>query len=307
MALLPVEQTIGDTYRFVFRNILSIFGIAWLPMVLAAAALAGGFWTLWSDFAGLDWSSQADLAHNRELVERLILKVLGLALPLEIVVVLLLAMIAVGIQRSALGLIEGPVLVFFSLGGAVWRLFFGTLLAFLLIWISTVLTAIATSVLFRLGQHMAALFGLVEFAAVVASFCWFFYLAVRLTFFIPPAVVAEGGLGIERSWALGSGNFWRIVVIFLGCVVAPMIVVSIVSNAIVWPAMVMTMLHLQQATDAHETLPPEQVVALLVAAFGQILPIWIGIQLVTFPVVMGLSNAMSAFAYKHLTAPEAAA
>jgi hypothetical protein len=69
----------------------------------------------------------------------------------------------------------------------------------------------------------------------------------------------------------------------------------------------MTMLRLQQATDAHEMLPPDQVVALLVAAFGQILPIWIGIQLVTFPVVMGLSNAMSAFAYKHLTAPEAAA
>jgi hypothetical protein len=304
MTGIPVERVIGDSYRFVFRNILSIFGIVWLPMVLMAAAVAAVLWTLWPDLAGLDWSS-GDLAHKREIGERLLMKVFMLAVPLEIVIALLFVMIVVGIQRRALGLIEGPVYAFFSLGRDVWRLFFGMLLAFLLVWLSTMASVAATFLIFRLGRDMPAIYGLVEFVAVIACICWFFYLFVRLTFFIPPATVAEGGLGLGRSWALGRGNFWRIVVVILACVVGPSIVISMVSEMTVWPFMMAPMLRIQQAAEGHQVLPPDQVFSIFAAAFRQILPLWAGFHLVTFPIAMGLSGAMSAFAYKHLTAPEA--
>jgi hypothetical protein len=307
MATIPIEQTIGDTYRFVFKNILSIFGIAWLPMVLVAAVFGAGFWILWPDVAGLDWSGHSEAVQNSAIAERLAIKVVSLALPLEILFGLLMVMLSVGLQRKALGLIEGPVFMFFSLGGAVWRLFFGYILAFILIWLSTALSVGAVVLIFSFGQRMPALYGLVEFAAIVAAICWFFYLTVRLMFFIPTVVVAEGGLGLERSWALGHGNFWRIVVVFLACVFAPSIVVSTAANMIIWPFMMGPMMQIQQATEAHQVLPPDQALALFSGVFRQILPLWVGIELVTLPIMVGLSNAMSAFAYRHLTSPKAAA
>ncbi len=85
------------------------------------------------------------------------------------------------------------------------------ILAVILLWTGTALTAGAVAAVFWAGEHfgLPALYGLVEFAAVVAGVCWFFYMAVRLMFFLPTVVVAEGGLGLARSWELGAGNFWR--------------------------------------------------------------------------------------------------
>jgi hypothetical protein len=236
-------------------------------------------------------------------------KAWSLLLPIEVLFYLLFAMIVVGIQRKALGRREGPVFVFFSLGGEVWRLLGAMIFAFLLIALNGALTFAAAALVFSAGQsyNLPGIYGLIEFAAVIAGICWFCYFAVRLTFFIAPALVAEGGFGIGRSWTLGRGNFWRIVVVFLACVIGPMIVISMASEAVIWPYMMAPMLRMQQAAEAHQVLPPDQAVALFSSVFRQILPLWAGIQLVTFPVTMGLSNAMSAFAYRHLAAPEATA
>jgi hypothetical protein len=304
MATLPVEQTIGDSYRFVFRNLLSVFGIAWLPLMLIIAVFAAGLWVLRPELTGLAWPADPDPAHNREIAERLVTKIAALALPLEIVVSVLFVMLAVGIQRKALGLIKGAVFVFFSLGGAVWRLFFGLLLAGVLVWLSTALSIGAAVLVFSFGRSKPVGYALVEFAAVIACICWFFYFVVRLGFFIPPAVVAEGGLGIRRSWALGRGNFWRIAIVVLACVVGPSIVVSMATNIVVWPFLAAPLLRFQQAMQTHQVLPQDEVLGMASAAIRQILPLWAGIHLVTFPIMMGLSNAMSAFAYRHLTAPE---
>jgi hypothetical protein len=239
MAQIPLERTIGDTYRFALGNVLSIFGIVWFPILLLAAAAAAGVWWLWSDIAGMDWSAHADAARSQEAAMRLVFKAFAVAGPFYILFYVLIAMMNVGVQRKALGLFEGPVFFYFSLESTVWRFLGAMILAVILIYIGAALTVGAVAAVFWAGEHfgLPALYGLVEFAAVVAGICWFFYMAVRLMFFLPTVVVAEGGLGLARSWELGAGNFWRIAALFIVCIFAPMMAISMVSNIIVLPFM----------------------------------------------------------------------
>jgi len=81
MGEIPLERTIGDTYRFAFSNILSIFGIAWFPCVLMILAIAGVVWWLMPDFAAVDWSANPDVGLNHEAGMRIWLKILAV-LPL---------------------------------------------------------------------------------------------------------------------------------------------------------------------------------------------------------------------------------
>ncbi|MEI9931893.1 MAG: hypothetical protein WDM89_15480 [Rhizomicrobium sp.] len=305
---IPLERTIGDTYKFVFSNILSIFGIAWLPAVIMVALIAGAVFALLPDFSAMDWSATPDVAHNQAILAGIGFKVIGLVFPIEFLIYLLFAMVQVGLLRKALGLIAGLVFVYFSLSSAVWRLFGGMIAAFVLFVIGGCLTFTAVSVVYWLGQHYAfpGIYGLVEFFATIAAICWFFYMGVRLFFFIPPAVVAEGGFGIARSWQLGAGNFWRTVVIILAAVAGPMIVISTISQIVFMPFFGSAMLQIQHAAADNQQLSPQQIWAIFGPALRIVIPIYIGLQIVTMPIVFGLSAAVSAFAYRNLTLPESA-
>ena len=239
MAKIPLERTIGDTYRFAFTNILSIFGIAWLPYALMVGVGAAAIWWMWPELSAIDYSSQPDVAQNQEIALRLAGKVLTVIFPLYLLVYVFFAMVVTGVQRKALGLIQGPVFAYFSLGSEVWRLIGAMILAALIVCAGAALTAGVLAAIFWIGerQGVPAIYGLVEFVAVIAAMCWFFYMMVRLWFFLPPVVVAEGGFGLARSWQLGGGNFWRIVALVLACVFGPAIVISMVSNIVFMPFM----------------------------------------------------------------------
>jgi hypothetical protein len=199
--------------------------------------------------------------------------------------------------------------VYFSLEGAVWRMLGAMIAAFILIVIGGGLAGAAVALVFWAGTqfHLPSIYGLVEFAAVIAAACWFFYMAVRLMFFVPPAVVAEGGFGIARSWELGGGNFWRIVVVLLACGLAPAIVISMVSNIVFMPFMMVPMMHFQEAVNAHRAIPPQQLFSTFAQSFRQMLPFFIVYEVITFPILIGLQTAMSAFAYRNITQSEVAA
>jgi hypothetical protein len=308
MAQIPLERTIGDTYRFALSNVLSIFGIVWFPILLLAAAAAAGVWWLWPDIAGMDWSAHADAARSQEAAMRFVFKAFAVAGPFYILFYVLIAMMNVGVQRKALGLVEGPVFFYFSLEGTVWRFLGAMILAVILIYMGMALTVGAVAAVFWAGAHfgLPALYGLVEFAAVVAGICWFFYMAVRLMFFLPAVVVAEGGLGLARSWELGAGNFWRMVALFVVCIFAPMMAISMVSNIIVLPFMMSVMIPLQQAADAHQVVTPQQLWAEVGPALRWFVPLFAGLQILSWVVVLGLQNAMSACAYRNIVAPEPA-
>ena len=308
MVQIPLERTIADTYRFALRNVFSIFGIAWFPCVLMIAAIAAAAWWLWPDFAGLDWSGQGGAARDQEAGLRLAFKMFAVGGPLYILFYVLIAMMNVGVQRKALGLIAGPVFFYFSLESAVWRLLGAMILAVVLLWIGAALTVGAVAAVFWAGEHfgLPALYGLVEAAAVAVGFCWFFYMAVRLMFFLPTVVVAEGGLGLARSWELGAGNFWRIVALVVVCIFAPMMAVSTVSNIIVLPFMMSVMIPLQHAADAHQVVTPQQIWAVVGPALRWFVPLFAGFQILTWVVVLGLQNAMSACAYSNIMEPKPA-
>jgi hypothetical protein len=308
MAQIPLERTIADTYRFALGNVLSIFGIAWLPILLMIAAIAGAAWLLWPDIAGFDWSAHADAARNQEAGLRLVFKIFAVGAPLYILFYVLIAMMTVGVQRKALGLIEGPVFVYFSLDSAVWRFLGAMILCGIVLWIGAALTVGAVAAVFWAGEYfgLPALYGLVEAAAVVAGICWFFYAAVRLMFFIPTVVVAEGGLGLARSWELGAGNFWRIVALVVVCIFAPMMAVSMVSNVLVLPFMASVMIPLQNAADAHQVVTPQMFWAAAGPALRWFVPLFGVLQLVTWLIVLGLQNAMSACAYRNVVEPKPA-
>ena len=309
MAKIPLERTIGDTYRFAFTNILSIFGIAWLPYALMVGVCSAAVWWMWPELGAIDYSAQPDIAQNHEVALRLAGKVLTVIFPLYLLVYVLFAMVITGVQRKALGLIQGPVFVYFSLGSEVWRLLGAMILAALIICAGAALTAGVVAAIFWFGerQGVPAIYGLVEFIAVIAALCWFFYMMVRLWFFLPPVVVAEGGFGLARSWQLGGGNFWRIVALFLACVFGPAIVISMVSNIVFMPFMAGAMIKLQHAAETNQVIPPDQFFAMFVEPLKRMWPYWLAYELVTAPILLGLTNAMSALAYKNLTAPESAA
>lgn len=309
MGKIPLERTIGDTYKFVFTNILSIFGIVWLPMLIIAAAIGAVIWMVLPDIHSIDWSANGDVAHNKVAAAQLVAKVFLMILPLDLLFYLLFAMMMTGIQRKALGLREGPVFVYFSLDGAVWRLLGAMIAAVVLIIIGGGLAGAAVALVFWAGTHygLPSIYGLAEFLAVAAGVCWFFYMAVRLMFFVPAIVVAEGGFGLGRSWALGGGNFWHIVVLFLACGVAPAIVVSMVSNIVFAPFFMSFIMQIQQGVDAHRVVPPDQLFLTMMQSMQKMLPYFIAYEVITFPILIGLQTSMSAFAYRNITRSEVAA
>lgn len=309
MGKIPLERTIGDTYRFAFSNIVSIFGIAWLPCALMALLCAAAVWWLLPDFAAIDWSAAPDVAHNQEIGLRLWLKMLEVGFPLYALMFVFFAMITVGLLRKALGMHPAPVFVYFTLDGAVWRLLGAVILAMILLFLNVLCTEAAVFAVYWAGAHyrLPAAYGLVEAIAVIAGVCWFFYATIRLLFLMPPALVAEGGFGLARSWELGRGNFWRILVIIIACVIGPMIVISMVSQIAIMPFLGQAMMQIQQAAQNNQVLTPQQMWAIIGPPLHKMLPFWIGYEIVTLPIVLGLQTAMSAFAYKNLTNFEAPA
>jgi hypothetical protein len=116
--------------------------------------------------------------------------------------------------------VQGPTFIYFSLGGAVWRM----VGAMFLLTVS-IIVIVALSVGAAVAVSIAAInyiphYGRAVAAVVaIATSLWVIYACVRLSFFLPAVVVAEGHIGLGRSWELGGGNFWRIVVINFAIIV----------------------------------------------------------------------------------------
>lgn len=214
---IPFENTIAGAYRFAFTNILSILGVAWFPFLLFAA-LIGGLAYLW--LPGVPALIAAVASGKPPFSNAQFLSIIGPLVATEfgflIVYFVVIAMVNVGVMRKALGLQEGPVFVYFSLGGDVWRLIGAYLLLFFLgIGLGIVLSLGVAALSFAASRIIPGFEPVVAVFAIIAAILAFIYAAVRVTFFIPAVVVAENHIGIGRSWSLGGGNFWRIVGIVL--------------------------------------------------------------------------------------------
>jgi hypothetical protein len=289
MSKIPVGETISAAYEFTFSNFLSVFGIAWLPYLLFAVVVGGSVFLLAPDLPRLMTQDQFDPMSFVAL--RHVIGVFWLAS------LIVGAIVAVGIQRKALGLHPGPVFFYFSLGEPVWRMIFARFLAALVIILVGLLTAGAgVAVWFAAGNFLPAYAVPVRVSAIIVAVLWLIYMIVRLSFFLPSVVVAEGRLGLGRSWMLGGGNFWRIVVVFVA-VLAPVAIAFGMVRAMLLgsflPPMMFT--HAPANQDFHAVM--QQIFRTVWQQFRALGPLILVVQGLESIVFMALINGAIAKAY----------
>jgi hypothetical protein len=294
MNKIPLETTIGSAYRFFFTRILSVLGTLWLPMLIMVALIAGVAYTVvphdwWQgNFPTLD-----DKHPNpAELWAVFHPFVIGMP-PLMLVSWVLGSMMMVGLMQLSLGQKE-RCYIFFSLGADVWRLILAQILMFVIVMVNLMLSvgvAVAVGVLGKsLLPHAAWIATTVVVS--IAAFCWCVYMPVRLCFFLPGVVVAEHRVGLGRSWALGGGNFWRIVLIFLMILIPVFIVAGIIQNLTVMPIMASQLTQL-----LHTGKPNPADVAVFIRALPPLIPAFVAIGLLERIAISGLMAGAIGTAY----------
>lgn len=208
---IPVGKTLEAAFSFTFRNFFSVLGTVWFPLLVAIVLVAGVAILSFAGMHGDFPDPKTDQAAFLQMLPRLA----GILLWFWIVFIIAGAMIQVGLLRKALGLHPSPVFIFFSLGPDVWRMI-GALFLVFLVSIGMALGAVVAGFLVYGIAHVAlgepGSYWIAGLAGIVL-FCAYIYSIVRLTYFVPVIVVAEHHIGLGRSWELGRGNFWRIILI----------------------------------------------------------------------------------------------
>jgi hypothetical protein len=291
---IPVGDTISEAYDFTFGHLGVIIGLIWLPVALVAvgtffanmfygAALASAL-----SEGRIAAQGQAEIAMFGWLLLAFLLDSIAIA----------------AVVKQALGLRKGPAFIHFALGKAEFRTF-GVLLGFVIIMVLfyffyMLLLGVLVSLMkgHGPGASVLALAGAVTLLGGLAALC---YIAVRLSFLMFPATVAEDKGGLARSWILTRGNFWRIFLIGLATLLPLMLINSLAEYMILGPQFYTNTWLAAFANEAvQKTLEAEN--RRIMAAH---LPLMSGLSLVLAPFLAGLALAPSAFAYRALTRPDA--
>ncbi|MDE1937668.1 MAG: hypothetical protein KGI68_01490 [Alphaproteobacteria bacterium] len=298
---IPVIQTIKDSYQFTFGGLGTVIGLIWLPVVIMTV---GGYFVMVPYIGGMaNVFESGDMSQAGPWLAR----VYGF----ELVCIVLMSMVAVAITREILSPLKRPVFLRFGLGATEFRVvggYFGLLVLMIVFFVFIVLLGVVAGIAIKAalpfvvsagsGAPMAkivagaaaALIGFIAFLALI-------YIFVRLSFLLAPAAVIDGGFGIEQSWKLTKGNFWRIIVIGLATLVPIMLVAVIAQIAIVGPEMFNPHLEAVKDPAAHLRYSVENMRQL--AAH---LPMLMGLSFLLAPLSYGLTFAPAAFAYRALTA-----
>ncbi|MGA9794708.1 MAG: hypothetical protein WBQ17_04145 [Rhizomicrobium sp.] len=228
---IPVGRTLEAAFTFGLKSFLSVLGTVWLP-ILVTIVLIGGAVTL----SVMSLHGRVFGPDPTALLHLLVHMSGALALA-WIVFMIMGAMIQVGLLRKALGLHPGPVFVYFSLGTDVRRML-GAMLLLSVIYVGVGIGFAAAEVAIFAVAHSLSWgpggYWIAGIACVVLA-CAYIYIVIRISYFLPAVVVAENRIGIGRAWALGGGNFWRIVAVVLVIVLAVNIAASMLSSVFAPP------------------------------------------------------------------------
>ena len=300
MNKIPVTQTVLESYRFTFSGLGKVIGLIWLPIIILTV---GGYFTLVPYFSGMAGALESgDPSQQGPLVVR--------ELAFEIVTIVLLAVIAVAITREILSPLKRPSFLRFSLGSAELRVvggFFG--LFMLMIVFAIILTIVGLVVGFAINAILPAAAkaitgaGLptravaVAMLAVLVGCLGLVYIVTRLGFLLVPAAAMEGGFGLERSWKLTKGNFWRIFAIALATLLPIAIAALLIDAAVLGPDILNPHVELVRDQAAQMRHSAEQM-----RQMAAHLPLMMGIGFLLAPFTYGMTFAPAAFAYRALTA-----
>jgi len=295
MNKIPVAETIRATYRFAFVGIGKVIGLIWLPAFLMAAT---SYFCMhpYLDFMASDPDPADILQHGGVILGMLA----GLLLCFYF-----FAVMAVAITREALHPTAEVTYFRFPFGGAVFRVIGGyfalmgltLLFCVLLVLVAAVFGIAAKSV--PAGGGIAIL--IVTAILMIAGFAGLIYAVVRLSYLLVPAATEEGHIGIEQSWKLTTGNFWRIVLIVLATV-GPMILVQFIIQAVmVGPEYFNPHLEAAGNQAAMAAFKLEQT-----RLMAQTFPYLTAANFLLAPFLYGLSFAAAAFSYRALKNPSPA-
>jgi hypothetical protein len=308
MAAIPLETTIASAYRFAFTRFLSVLGTVWLPGLLLGAVVMAVAWRIWPDihallslhFSGDGSEGLRISADDRGRVLQLAFAAAPFALLAGLAAIVVQAMVAVGLLEAALGRRDGPVFAYVSLGAKVWRMT-GAMLFAAVAMIGAMLAALAlaAAIVWTVVHYAAGIAGLAKFLCVAAAAIWIAYAALRLVFFLPAIVVAEGRVDPARSWALSRGNVWRILWLLLA-VTLPVGVAAGMLSRILFGGVRMMETELW-AIVAHAASPLDAIAAAASATHG-LLPLMFLFNALYLTLTMGLRYGAMAAAYKAASA-----
>ncbi len=292
MNKVPVIQTIAESYRFILGSLGKVIGLIWLPVLVLTV---GSYFTLVQAYSTMPAALESGDVNQQGM---LALRMLGF----DLVMIVLVAMIAVAITREIMSPSKDISYIHFSLGLAELRVIAGFLGLFMLLVAFVVALALigaglSVAAASLPGAAGGSLLAAVQLIGVLALL----YAMVRLSFLAVPAAVAEGNFGVESSWKLTGGNFWRIVAVGMAAllplaIVCMGIAVIIVGQDFASPA------QLPQDAAALARLQAAQMRQL-----SPHLPMLVGLGFLFAPLTYGLIFAPAAFAYRALKAKASAA
>jgi hypothetical protein len=231
---IPVGATIGGAYRFAFGRLFGVLGVVWLPIAITVAAALFLFRDVQMPLGGIDNSEGA--FRNFGL---LYASIMGPFYVFQLVLWVTSIMIEVGLTRLALGIGGAPV-AYFNLGASFWRMLGANLIVAVIVtivilpFIFVVIVAAGTAgAMAGAGGQMTIDPSVVPWIVIgalvvgLATFIAFYYVYLRLWFFLAPVVVAEEHIDLRPGWRLAKGNVLRIFVILLAVTIPPLLLLFV--------------------------------------------------------------------------------
>jgi len=307
MNKIPVGQVIGQTYNFAFRRYWTGLGIVWLPTLVAAAIAYLCLPPLAHSFDEA-FRQAIQLKANGGTNQPVVFEEPWQFWLFELAFYAVFVIVAVGITREVLGLRKGPRFVYFWFGAAELRSIAGYILTFIVAYVLLVVFVVGLVII---GLVAAALlhnmpvpldrtqanmhWDAAVIGFVVAIELAFFFILVRLGYFIVPVAVAERQIGLSRSWELTRGNFWRIALIWLATVL-PVLLIEILFGVALMAPIFLKLIALPHRDVGRTVFPLGD----MFHDYLRVLPVYWAIGPVLAPVFYGLWKAPAAFAYRAL-------
>jgi hypothetical protein len=216
---IPVVGTISKAYGFLIGEFLTILRLTWAPLL--AEALVQYYFgpvTLEATIKAMQTDDQTRM-----------MSVGPLPFLLGIVVVVVNVMVLVALLRVVVSGDRKPGLFIYAwFGSAELRIIAVALLLGVGFAVAMVGAMIALVVLGMVATALPVV-GIVVVLACIGLIVALIWAAMRLSL-VGPVIVAESGLGVERSWQLMRGNALRMFGIWLATVLPISIVAGIVST-----------------------------------------------------------------------------
>ena len=287
MNKIPVGKTVTFAYNFLFTRIGTIAGVAMLPALLASAV----------DYLVRSYTSaeEPEAAAGANML---------IWLAGTVTTIFISSVATVGLTRAAFGLSLGSGAYFFPVGPLELRMF-ATKLRF---WLGV----IALLILASLVSSVALMFAgvpldgasvieptpatLIAGLAAWGAFGYAIFTILRMGFLLSATVVAEEKGGLQRSYDLTRGNFWRIVAVLLA-LATPILVLGLVATMVILRASLgEDYVRVLEEADMAEVIRRGE------EAAQQYVLIWEVFNTAIFILASSLIYSASAYAYRALTA-----